>query len=44
MRIKAYIYTNIYVYAIIHHPVYGEQCAEILKNADMGFMKPMDQS
>ncbi len=36
MRIKAYIDTNIYVYAIIHHPVYGELCAEILKDVDRG--------
>ena len=34
MRIKAYIDTNIYVYAIIHHPVYGGLCAEILKDID----------
>ncbi len=36
MKIKAYIDTNIYVYAIIHHPMYGELCAEILKDTDKG--------
>ncbi len=34
MKIKAYIDTNIYVYAILHHPVYGESCAEILRDID----------
>lgn len=34
MKIKAYIDTNIFVYAIIHHIVYGGLCAEILKDID----------
>ncbi len=36
MEIKAYIDINIYVYAIIHHPVYERLCAEILKDIDRG--------
>ena len=32
MRIKVYIDTNIFIYAIIHHPVYGEVCSRILKS------------
>ena len=39
MRIKVYIDTNIYIYAIIHHPVYGEPCAEILRDISRGFYK-----
>jgi len=34
MRIKAYIDTNIYIYAIIHHPLYGGLCAEILRDIE----------
>ncbi len=34
MRIKAYIDTNIYVYAIVHHPLYGGVCAEILRDTE----------
>ncbi len=36
MKIRVYIDTNIYVYAIIHHPVYGEPCAEILRDIGKG--------
>ncbi len=36
MKTKVYIDTNIYVYAIIHHPVYGKYCAEILRDIDRG--------
>lgn len=30
MKTKIYVDTNIYVYAIIHHPVYGKPCKDIL--------------
>ena len=40
MRIKAYIDTNIYVYAIIHHPIYGGLCTEILKGIGGGAYEP----
>ncbi len=33
-KIKAYIDTNIFVYAILHHPGYGELCAEILRDIE----------
>jgi len=33
-KIKTYIDTNIFVYAILHHPKYGELCAEILKDIE----------
>lgn len=36
MKIRVYIDTNIYVYAILHHPVYGEPCAEILRDTARG--------
>ncbi|HIE32917.1 MAG TPA: hypothetical protein EYP81_02550 [Thermodesulfobacteriaceae bacterium] len=36
MRARVYIDTNIYVYAILHHPVYGESCAEILRDIGRG--------
>jgi len=32
MKIKVYIDTNIFIYAIIHHPMYGEVCSRILKS------------
>jgi len=32
MRIKAYIDTNVFVYAVIHHPELGEACSEILRD------------
>jgi len=32
MRTKAYIDTNIFVYAAIHHPQYGSSCAEMLRD------------
>lgn len=32
MKIRVYVDTNIYVYAILHHPAYGESCAEILRD------------
>ncbi len=35
-RTRVYIDTNIYVYAILHHPVYGKPCAEILKDIARG--------
>gem|GEM_PF-397393 len=35
-RIKAYIDTNIYVYAILHHPVYGEVCSNIIRDIGRG--------
>ena len=35
-RIKAYVDTNIYVYAILHHPEYWELCAEILRDVEDG--------
>ncbi len=36
MRIKAYIDTNIFIYAIIHHPTYGKVCARILGDLQNG--------
>ncbi len=36
MRIKAYVDTNIYVYAIIHHPAYGDPCSMILRDIGRG--------
>lgn len=32
MRTRAYIDTNIFVYAILHHPVYGGVCSKILRD------------
>ena len=34
METKVYIDTNIFVYAVIHHPRYGDACSRILR--DMG--------
>jgi len=36
MRTKAYIDTNIFVYAAIHHPQYGNSCAEMLRDEANG--------
>ena len=33
-KTRIYIDTNIYVYAILHHPRYGSLCAEILRDID----------
>jgi len=30
MKTKVYVDTNIYVYAIIHHPTFGEPCKRVL--------------
>lgn len=32
MKIRAYIDTNIFVYAILHHPKYGHICSKILED------------
>ena len=32
MKIRAYIDTNIFVYAILHHPEYGNICSKILED------------
>jgi len=36
MRTKAYVDTNIFVYATIHHPQYGNICAEVLRDVANG--------
>ncbi|MHA1593503.1 MAG: type II toxin-antitoxin system VapC family toxin [Candidatus Baldrarchaeia archaeon] len=38
-RKKAYIDTNIIVYAVIHHPVFGNTCAEILRDMRRGLFQ-----
>jgi len=38
--IKAYIDTNIFIYAIIHHPSYGALCSRILRDLGKGLYKP----
>ena len=32
MKTKVYIDTNIFVYAILHHPLYGKTCSNILRD------------
>jgi len=38
-KTKTYIDTNIYIYAILHHPEYGEICAEILRDIEKGIFE-----
>ena len=38
--IKAYIDTNIFIYAIVHHPSYGEPCSRILRDLREGAYEP----
>jgi len=38
--IKAYIDTNIFIYAIIHHPSYGALCSRILRDLKRDIYKP----
>ena len=35
-RTKVYVDTNIYLYAILHHPQYGQVCAEVLRDLGRG--------
>ncbi len=37
MKTKVYIDTNILIYAILHHPVYGEICTKILRDIEHGY-------
>ncbi len=37
MRARAYVDTNIFVYAIIHHPRYGDKCSRILRDLGRRF-------
>ena len=39
IKIKACVDTNIYVYAIIHHPVFGDLCFTILRKMEKGFFE-----
>ena len=38
--IKAYIDTNIFIYAIAHHPSYGAPCSRILRDFGKGVYEP----
>jgi len=36
MNIRAYIDTNVFIYAIVHHPKYGEDCMKVLRDVMSG--------
>jgi len=40
MKIKAYIDTNIFIYAILHHPVFGNICSRILRDMKKRVYEP----
>ncbi len=40
MRTKVYIDTNVFVYAILHHPEYGEKCSKILRDIKQYYYEP----
>lgn len=40
MKTKVYIDTNIFVYAILHHPEYGEKCSNIIRDIKQYYYEP----
>lgn len=38
-RTRAYVDTNIYIYAILHHPRYGSACTTILRDINRGLLE-----
>ncbi len=40
MKTKVYIDTNIFVYAILHHPEYGEKCSNIIRDIKQYHYEP----
>ena len=40
MKIRAYIDTNIFIYAILHHPIFGNICSKILRDMESKAYEP----
>lgn len=36
-----YLDTNVIIYAIENHPVYGKKCKDVLKDIEEGKLKPL---